>query len=576
MRFATTLLLGAAALMAAAPLCAQTDAETGIPAGSRPAVPAVVSKPVRTALQTEAPARTPPGSAATAAVPVGAAPSAMVPAGAPTSDAPPTAAADAPPTAAADAPPSAGTADAHDTSSASQAASVSSTEATQEAKVQDGDPFTSLETSAPLNPEFTDGIAATVNDESISEYEIRQRMALYLATSGLHNLSDEQKKRVRGQILEQLEDEKLQLQEAQKKKITVSPVEVDKRINQMMAENHFSIDQLRKTLAAAGASEDALRAQITASIAWQKAVQDEYQDRVNVTPEMVSAEMAHNAEGADRPHFHVLEIFLPVDNPEQNDKVHKDAQEIEAQLHQGAPFQLVARQFSQHPTAASGGDIGWVYMGQMAPELNQALAKMETGDISPPVRSTGGWYILKLQERQEPLGTRIQQVSTAPVGPDSVLPLARLLLPMPPHAPKEEMDKVLTVAGQIRERTMKCSQLEEFQKQLPGSIYNDLGNMKLSELAPQMRDALSQTKAGEVAEPFTDEAGVEVIARCDKREPVRTAYKLPTREEVENQLFQQQISAMARRYIRDLRRSANIQLRDSVKAEITVSDASVR
>ena len=43
-----------------------------------------------------------------------------------------------------------------------------------------------------------------------------------------------------------------------------------------------------------------------------------------------------------------------------------------------------------------------------------------------------------------------------------------------------------------------------------------------------------------------------------------------------NQLFQQQISAMARRYIRDLRRSANIQLRDSVKAEITVSDASVR
>ena len=84
MRFATTLLLGAAALMAAAPLCAQTGAEAGAPAGSRPAVPAVVSKPVRTALQTEAPARTRPGSTATAAVP-----SAMVPAGAPVSDAPP-------------------------------------------------------------------------------------------------------------------------------------------------------------------------------------------------------------------------------------------------------------------------------------------------------------------------------------------------------------------------------------------------------------------------------------------------------------------------------------------------------
>ncbi len=567
MRFATTLLLGAVALMAA-PLSAQPAGNAGITTNGQQPTPAVAPPQVRTALH-NAPAGAQAHNAM-AAVPADTAaakPSLL--------DAPPTAYPTAPPTvapAAQDAPP---TAEAPQPAAA-DAVQPAAADPVQEAKVQDADPFTSLETTTPLNPEFTDGIAATVNDESISEYEIRQRMALYLATSGLHNLTDEQKKRVRGQILEQLEDEKLQLQEAQKKKITVSPVEVDKRINMMMSENHFTIDQLRKTLASAGASEDALRAQITASIAWQKAVQDEYQDRVNVTPEMVSAEMKHNAEGANKPHFHVFEIFLPVDNPEQDEKVHKDAQEIETQLHQGAPFQLVARQFSQHPTAASGGDIGWVYMGQMAPELNQVLAKMETGDISPPVRSTGGWYILRLQERQEPAGTKIQQVDAAPTGPDSTLPLARLLLPMPPQAPKAEMDRVLTVAGQIRERTMKCGQLEEFHKQLPGSVYNDLGTMKLSELAPQMRDALLKTKAGEVAEPFTDEAGVEVIARCDKREPVRTAYKPPTREEVENQLFQQQISAMARRYLRDLRRSANIQLRDSVKAEITVSDASIR
>jgi peptidyl-prolyl cis-trans isomerase SurA len=198
---------------------------------------------------------------------------------------------------------------------------------------------------------------------------------------------------------------------------------------------------------------------------------------------------------------------------------------------------------------------------------------METGDTSAPIRSTGGWYILRLQERQEAVGTHIDNASVAQTTPDSSLPLARLLLPMPPHAPKEEMDRVMTVAGQIRERVMKCSQLEELQKQLPGSVYNNLGTMNLSEVAPQMRDALLKTKPGEVAEPFTDEAGVEVIARCDKREPIRTAYKLPSREEVENQLFQQQISAMARRYIRDLRRSANIQLRDSVKSEIILSDA---
>jgi peptidyl-prolyl cis-trans isomerase SurA len=542
MRISTSLLLGAAALMAAAPLSAQTRA---VP--SRPA-----------------------GNVALAAVPPGAQPPAMI--AAPSTQTPSTPSADAPNTDApsADAPPTAGS------DAVAAEAPAAPDQPVQQAKTEDSDPFASLQTTTPVNPEFTDGIAATVNDESISQYEIRQRVALYLATSGLPKLTAEQTKRVRGQILEQLEDEKLQLQEAQRKKITVSPVEVDKHINTMMSEKDFDIAQLRKTLAAAGASEDALRAQITASIAWQKAVQDEYQDRVDITPQMVDAEMRRNAEGADKPHFQVSEIFLPVDNPEMNEKVRKDAQEIEDQLHQGAPFQLVARQFSQHPTAASGGDIGWVYLGQLAPELNQALAKMQTGEISAPIRSTGGWYILDLRERQEPLGTKIATVNTTPTGPDSVLPLARLLLPMPPTAPKEELDKVMTVANQISTRIRQCGQLEEIHKQLPGSVYMKLGDMKLSELSPQMRDALLKTTAGGVAAPFSDEAGIEVIARCDKREPIRTAYKLPTREEVENQLFQQQIATMARRYMRDLKRSANIQLRDSAKAEITVSDASVR
>ena len=113
----------------------------------------------------------------------------------------------------------------------------------------------------------SDSIVATVNDESISDFELRQRVALYLALNGFNQqqLTAEQKTRMRSQILEQLEAEKVQLQEAVKKKITVSPVEVDKRLNAMMQDYHFTIEQLRQNLTNAGASEEALRAQITAS-----------------------------------------------------------------------------------------------------------------------------------------------------------------------------------------------------------------------------------------------------------------------------------------------------------------------
>jgi peptidyl-prolyl cis-trans isomerase SurA len=429
-----------------------------------------------------------------------------------------------------------------------------------------------IDATTDVHPDDTDSIAATVNDEAISEYELRQRVALYLATAGLANqkLTEEQQKRIRSQQLELLEAEKVQLQEAVKKKITVSPVEVDKRINQMMSENHFDVNQLRATLTAAGASEEALRAQLTASIAWMKTVQDEYGDQVNITPAMVDAEMQRNAEGADKTHYRVAEIFLPVDNPEQDAKVRKDAEEIEDQLHKGAPFPLVARQFSQHPTAATGGDIGWVHDGQLAPELNSAVAKMNKGDISPPIRSTGGYYILGLRDRQEALGTNVVQAPAAPTNPSGMLPLARLLFPLSPTMPKSEVDEVIKVAGHIHARYGGCEQLEQLHQKVKGTVFMNLGDTKLEDLSPQIQKALAGTKPGEAAAPFVSEAGVELIGRCDKRVIERTAYVMPTRDEVENELFQQQISAYARRYLRDLKRSANIQVRDGTKPDALI------
>jgi peptidyl-prolyl cis-trans isomerase SurA len=447
-----------------------------------------------------------------------------------------------------------------------QEAAVNGDKPTQEAKNNDAGTI-----DATADKTDSDSIVATVNDESISDYELRQRVALYLALNGIkQQLTPEQHTRIRNQILEVLESEKLQLQEAVKKKITVSPVEVDKRLNNMIEEYHFTIQQLRQNLTEAGASEDALRSQITASIAWQKTVQDQYGDDVNVTDAMADAELARYAEGANKPHYRVLEIFLPVDNPEQNDKVKKDAEEVERQLHQGAAFPMVARQFSQHPTAATGGDMGWVNAGQLAPELDAALAQMQVGALSDPIRSTGGWYVLGLRERQEPLGTKIADVPTGPTGPAGTLPLARLLFPSGPRPPKDQLEQIMTVATQIQQHYAGCGQLDELHKKMTGTVYMDLGDAKLTDLSPQIQDAMKATRPGEAAAPFLDEAGVELIGRCDKRIEVKTAYVMPTRDQVKDQLFQNQIATMARRYLRDLKRDANIQVRDNSKPDALI------
>jgi peptidyl-prolyl cis-trans isomerase SurA len=421
-------------------------------------------------------------------------------------------------------------------------------------------PDKTIDASTAAHPDDSDGIAATVNDESISEYELRQRINLFIATSGLHpNAAD--MKRIHDQSLDKLEDEKIQLQAAVKKHVTVSPVEVDKAINGLLDQNKLTIQQLRNILIQAGASEAALRSQITAQIAWQKTVQDQYSDLVNISPAQVDAEMRRFAEGATKAHFLVSEIFLPVSNPNQDAKVLQDAQGMVDQLKSGGTFSALAHQFSQNPAAAQGGSIGWVHDGQLSTELNDALRKMKPGEISPPVRAAGGYYILQLTQRMEPQGTKIDAPTTAPSNPDGSLHLARLLLPLGENPSQDLVNQGLNAGNQIRNNFQSCEQLKTLSEKMTGSLYMDLGNMKPADLSPEIQKALEKTIAGDATAPILSEAGIEIIARCDARAEIRTVYVPPTREQIQESLFDQQISALAQRYMRDLKRDADVEVR---------------
>ena len=404
-----------------------------------------------------------------------------------------------------------------------------------------------------------DGVAAVVNDQPISDYEVRQRMDLNAALSGVQ-MTPEIMKRMRAEALETLEEEKLELQEAQKKHISVSPAEVDKNINQMLTDAHATRAQLHDILAGAGVQDTTLRAWKAAQIAWTKTVEDEYVDKVNVTDADVDAELAREAQGANKRHYLVEEIFLPVDSPDQEGKVLKNAQNVESQIQAGGQFTSLARQYSQSPSAANGGDIGWVYDGQLAPELNAELAKMDTGAVSQPVRAIGGYYILALRAVQEPVGTKapVVQEDTNPAG---MMPLARILLPLGPKPTQAIAEDAMKAAAQLRVHIQNCDHLDKIPEVIKGAVYMNLGMTKVGDMSPDMQAVLAKTKSGEVAMPFLSAAGVELIVRCDKRAPVMNVFQMPTRSQVQDRLFDQQITAYANRYKRDLKRDANIDVR---------------
>ena len=405
-----------------------------------------------------------------------------------------------------------------------------------------------------------DGVAAIVNDSIISDYDLRQRMALFIATSGVRPSQDELNE-IREQVLKQLETERMQQLEAQKANISVSGEEVDKSIDDICKSNHITADQLKSVLAQGGVDIATLRSQISIQIAWSKLVQNQFGDRVHVAPEDVDAELTRIKQGANKPRYLISEIFQAVDTPEQDAKVQKDMTDLENQIQLGAPFAAVARQFSQNPTAAQGGDLGWIQEGQVPPELETKLKAMNVGDVSDPIHSGGGYYILQLRDKQEPVGTKLvdapQPGATAP----GTLPLVRILLPIGPKPSKDLSDRALQAAGVIRAHIRGCDRAQDVVKKMPGAIYMNLGTMKLADLSADMQSAISKTQPGDTTVPFESAAGVELIVRCDKVVPKETVIVIPTRDQVEQQLYEQQMTVFARRYLRDLRRDADVEIR---------------
>jgi peptidyl-prolyl cis-trans isomerase SurA len=403
-----------------------------------------------------------------------------------------------------------------------------------------------------------DGVAAVVNDSVISTYDLRQRVALFVATSN-GRPTDEQLKAIRPQILKQLETERLQLLEAQKNNITVSAEEVDKAIENIVKDNHLQAGQLEGLLARADVAIGTLRAQIAAQIAWAKTVQGQYGDRVHVTKEEIDAEMGRINAGANKPHFAVSEIFESVDSPEQESKVLKDMQNLKEQLSQGAPFPTIARQFSQNPTAAQGGDLGIIQEGEIPKEIYDALLKMRIGEVSEPIRSVGGFYIIGLRDRLES-PANMPKDAAPPVDPNpSSLALMRVLLPIGAKPPKELVQQAGNAAMALRSRITSCAMVSDIPKQMKGVQVFNLGTMRLADLSAEMQSAIKNTPSGGVTAPLLSSAGIELLVRCDRAVVKPHGWIAPTRDSVENQLFEDKMGVFSRQYMRDLRRTADVE-----------------
>ncbi|MBV9150700.1 MAG: peptidylprolyl isomerase [Alphaproteobacteria bacterium] len=397
------------------------------------------------------------------------------------------------------------------------------------------------------SPETT--IAAVVNDDVITVFDVLSRVRMIMVSSNIPD-TPEMRQRLAPQVLRGLIDEKLQLQEAKKQNITVTEAELNKGIEQIEKQNNMKPGQLNDFLHARGIDRGALVDQLTASLVWAKLVKREAAQATAISDDEIDDAMKRLKEHAGEPESRVAEIFLAVDNPAQEEQVHQLAERLSAQMKQGARFSAVARQFSQSASAAVGGDIGYMRADQLPPELAKTAATLRPGELSAPIRSGGGYYLLLVLDRRTGAVTGSGQEPT--------FDIVQVVFPFPQQASEAARRHAMEEAESVRAVAKDCPTMLKIGKERAPELSSE-GKLAASQIAPEMRKVIETMPTGQVSQPIVQKNGVGVIMICDKStgaSPGKVG-----RDDVAETIMRQRIDTLSRRYMRDLRRTAYVDLR---------------
>ncbi len=403
--------------------------------------------------------------------------------------------------------------------------------------------------TAPSNPAPESGggqIVAVVNGDVITTGDVTNRGKLFALSTGLP-VTPEVLARLRPQVAKQLVDERLRLQEVQRRRISVSDREIAAAIEEIEQRNGMPKGALGGSLRGQGVALRTLIDQVRVQLGWTRVLRQELGTRAEVTDADVAEQTRIFKDQIGRPEFHIAEIFISIDDPGKSADARRFADAVIAQLRAGAPFPVVAAQFSQSQTALQGGDLGWVRASQLDPEVANVVREMPPNAISNPIEVPGGISIVSLRAKRE-------------VGRDqaTVMSIRQVFLPfvgtLNPASPTDQQRKAVEQAQAVSRSVKSCKEMEEANQRAGTVRPSDPGEVRLESVgSAPLRALLTGLAVGVPSKPVIATEGAAIVMVCSRE--VKTA-AAPTKEEVSERLLQERVELTSRQLQRDLRRRA--------------------
>ena len=243
-----------------------------------------------------------------------------------------------------------------------------------------------------------DKVVAIVNKEAITWSDVYKAMEFEVAESQ-RNLSGEEKRRFfkenEAAFLEILIDLRLQLQEAQRAGIFVSPDEIEKAIGSIKEKYSMTDAVFIETLKKEGLTLDEYKKKLQEKITAGRLIDQEVRSRIVIDDESINNYISQHKElSGQYEGYNLSHIFFRKTGDKVSDEA--KARQIFSRIKAGEDFSQLAARHSEDATARTGGELGLISKAELSKEFSEALTGMKAGDISEPFWTEKGIHILKL------------------------------------------------------------------------------------------------------------------------------------------------------------------------------------
>jgi len=392
--------------------------------------------------------------------------------------------------------------------------------------------------------EEIDSVAIIVNENIISNQEINDRLQEFKGQLRLQGKKSPPEKLLKKQVIERIILDSIQLQLAKAQGIQIDDLTLNKALESIARKNRTTLDQMHRLLEEKGISYKNFREQTRKDMIIRQIQKRMIYSRVKVSQQEIDIFLEQQEKSGDAANdkyqlAHILIATPEAASPEDVSKALNKAKEVITQLKEGKPFNDVALRFSDGRHALKGGDLGLRSAAELPSLFLDAARRLNIDEITDPLRSAGGFHVLKLVDKK----TRQHLVKQTHA--------RHILIKSDEITSNEEARIKLTQVKAKLDEGADFATLAAEYSQDPGSKNNggDLGWATEGTFVPRFTEVMNTLAEDQISEPFKSQFGWHIIQVLERRQQDETAQLIRQKAElaIQNRKADEELQLWLRR-----------------------------